>query len=508
MFMSSSPLLSSLCHAALALIAASMSAPLASAQLPPAPPPIQLKSQVSQFAFTWTFDRNYGVGQYVNGDWWVIGPVVITNITPGSIQVFDPAMEQLRWVNGSMVNPTPKDSNGAGDPRQAYDSGMYWGKAWWANSYVHGRNAGAQLPATLQPGHSLVSSWTHTLPAGNRPQVKQAAVLTVVSSAPSPDAFRPGYTRFKGPEYRRSDMDLSKLGSLALAGEPISLASAENGFRGVWLDHIPDFTSREIHPLDWMENYGFDHTRQISDAALLLQLGALTSAQKTKLATRMVQTGLDFYHVWQDRKPGVDQWPSGGGHHSGRRFLMVLAGHLLDDSALLDAPKVGNELTQTFEVEDSAAGPNFGLGCYSQPPRISLERAVVGDPEWGNKHWQVSSTGATLDLRRPQDDLGIWSPGDPLPGGCSPTANVLQGLNYRTCCNAAAWWGEALALLAMGLREDWDHEPFFDYLDRYRIVQQNRVNNGMNPFTLHAGSPWQIAMWDTHRLSLGPVWQP
>ena len=39
-------------------------------------------SSLSQYGITWTFDRDRQVGQYVNGDWWVVGPVTIVNITP------------------------------------------------------------------------------------------------------------------------------------------------------------------------------------------------------------------------------------------------------------------------------------------------------------------------------------------------------------------------------------------------------------------------------------------
>jgi len=41
-------------------------------------------TSVSQFGITWTFDRDYTVGQFANGDWWVVGPVTITKIEPVS----------------------------------------------------------------------------------------------------------------------------------------------------------------------------------------------------------------------------------------------------------------------------------------------------------------------------------------------------------------------------------------------------------------------------------------
>lgn len=40
-------------------------------------------SEISQYGITWKFDHEYRVGQFVNGDWWVVGPVKIVTVTPG-----------------------------------------------------------------------------------------------------------------------------------------------------------------------------------------------------------------------------------------------------------------------------------------------------------------------------------------------------------------------------------------------------------------------------------------
>ena len=38
--------------------------------------------QLSQYGITFTFDKDYPTGQFANGDYWVVGPVTITRITP------------------------------------------------------------------------------------------------------------------------------------------------------------------------------------------------------------------------------------------------------------------------------------------------------------------------------------------------------------------------------------------------------------------------------------------
>lgn len=73
----------------------------------------QTSSSVTQFGITWTFDSAYEVGRSANGDFWVVGPVAVIEITPGSTSV------NGRMTNGSMANPLP-----SGGSRQGYDSAI------------------------------------------------------------------------------------------------------------------------------------------------------------------------------------------------------------------------------------------------------------------------------------------------------------------------------------------------------------------------------------------------
>jgi|ERR1035441_4028948 hypothetical protein len=52
---------------------------------PPATPKLEdlpLKDSVSQYGISWAFDKPARVGQFINGDWYVVGPVTIKAITP------------------------------------------------------------------------------------------------------------------------------------------------------------------------------------------------------------------------------------------------------------------------------------------------------------------------------------------------------------------------------------------------------------------------------------------
>ena len=41
-----------------------------------------LKGSVTQWGITWTFAGPARAGRFVTGDWWVVGPVMVTSIDP------------------------------------------------------------------------------------------------------------------------------------------------------------------------------------------------------------------------------------------------------------------------------------------------------------------------------------------------------------------------------------------------------------------------------------------
>ena len=74
-------------------------------------------SSISQYGITWTFDKAYPVGQFVNGDWWVKGPVVVASVSPAPIFGANNTDQLAR--NGSCINPI------ANSPTQPYDGRYY-----------------------------------------------------------------------------------------------------------------------------------------------------------------------------------------------------------------------------------------------------------------------------------------------------------------------------------------------------------------------------------------------
>ncbi len=148
------------------------------------------------------FEQPARVGQFVNGDWYVVGPVTIKTIDPRPLYGNEIPKRELdrmdkerpeaqRVRNGFMLNPPAQ-------MKVAYDSGV---RNWFDPSLIQ------KLPVTMKPGDSLVS--TISMPKGlvlhaqlrnkiergvdDSSPIRTAAVLTCVGEPQPPDAFRPAF---------------------------------------------------------------------------------------------------------------------------------------------------------------------------------------------------------------------------------------------------------------------------------------------------------------------------
>lgn len=435
---------------------------------PPAPPlgdPAGLPNRadhVERHGFRWRFDGQHAVGTFVNGDPWVLGPVRIVEITPASVEI------DGRVMHGSMIDPDPSvmpqgyDSACFGDlnrERFKAELNVAWG-------------VGAERPLVLQPGSSLVSVKSRVLPKDKWdtfPSLQAAAVLTCLAAVPAPDAFRPPYVRGdKLVRHRAVDLDYTVLQRLEPIVEAPPIDVVAKSFERLWLDHFPEWPVRYAHPLDNMPDYGRDMAAAVGSGALMLQFD-LPNDQKRDLLVRLVQMGIDLHGALR----GGCRWQGIGGHGSGRKLPILLAGKVLHDERLL---AIGREFVsarrdgpgpyayfaedgQTFYVRETSPGSfNDGHGGYT--------RAHEGLPEWGFSH-----------LDNPESDKAAWD-ADP----------------YRRCCTANGWVGHALAARMMGLRPEWGHDAFFDYVDRYMQVSHS---DGWH----RAWVAWHAVMWDTYRVN-------
>src|SRR5688572_28563372 len=113
--------------------------------------PLQAATSVSQWGITWTFDKDYPTGQFVNGDWWVVGPVKIVSIgTNLHAEGFAPKPGE----DGSMVNPPTHAKQGYDNRLNSYDEKLNAG-------LINGKPIAADNPLDVAVNSSVVSmvSW-------------------------------------------------------------------------------------------------------------------------------------------------------------------------------------------------------------------------------------------------------------------------------------------------------------------------------------------------------------
>ncbi len=449
--------------------------------------------QISQFGITWTFNRDYTVGQFANGDYWVLGPVTIIGRAPPSIET------NGRTMNGSMVNPSPKL-----DRIQGYDSSMYGGYGPHFNPNLNaGRPNNQDLtprnPLVLQPHSSLVS--TISIPEqGHRPQLRTAAILTVLPEPAPEGSFRPPYCGTnKTIKFNKYQLDYSWLANLRPVPGAPGIMAVERYFERPWIDHIPGWPGRYHHPAENMPDYGREIATQVGIGALKLNLN-LTDQMKEVLLIRFVQLGIDLYGIVQDG--GKQNWVNNGGCASGCKWPILFTGIVLNHPNMRNIGRIDivnygpshqgyvhfGEDDQTFYVGDADIyKPPYkrhvwhgGFVYYGHGKgdkhRDYLEYTEKhrGMPEWGIEH--------TTD--RNQDGLD-WN------------------TSYRPSSTANAWAGFILTAHIMGAKELWNHDALFDYMDRYMEVQKQVVGVG------HWTRQWSRFienMWDAYRPDYGPVW--
>jgi len=403
-------------------------------------------SAVERFGITWTFERPVPCGRFVNGDWWVLGPVHVVAISPAS------GVDDGRTRHGSMIDPDPRATV------QGYDSAMFGAEG--GNRFDATTNVALGVardrPLRLEPGMSLVSTISHQQP-GQLPQLETCAVLTCVGQVPPDDAFRPPYCgKDKRVRWRKQQLDLSRLARLTAppgAPHPADLAQR---FERPWLDHIAGWTGRFLHPRLNMPDYGRDIADLVGLAALVLQLDH-DDAAKEPLVIAMVQLGIDLFGIVENG----GRFAADGGSGSGRKFPILFAGAVLKDQEMLRLAREQGaafaEDVQTFYVEQTSSGVwNRGYGDYGPEDE--------GLPEWGNRHRDDPSV-----------DRKTWT-SDP----------------YRRCCTANAWLGFVLATRIMGLQQAWGHDALFDYVDRYLQVEAPGA-------WTRAFHPFAERMWDRYR---------
>jgi len=426
---------------------------------------------VSRHGITWRFDRKTRVQHFVNGDPYVIGPVTVVAIEP----------KPAEGRNGSVLNLPP--ING----RSGFDSRSPGGR--------FDAKLRAEPPIAMKPGDALVSTASVEKVGELRAQlrtsdrtsspVRSASILTCLAEPAPPDAFRPSYCDRKGRIYRAKDLRRDLLPNLAKVEGP----PAEEGwvsapdirewalrFERPWLDTV---TFGFDAPVEYMPHYGREIGRAAGIASLILMLD-YPAEEKEPLLIGFVQYGIDLWGIARAGHPG---WPAHGGHGSGRKWPIVFAGILLGDEAmqhparLCPTVRFGEDM-QTIHGE----GWNGASALYAGH--------IGADGEKYQKGW-----GAYEHLHPSK-----W------PG--------MLGESYRRCCTSIAWVGQALAARILHAEKVWDHDAFFDYVDRWMEEDDGDDLKAIREATGQdfsaswsrqgqAWDPFVNAMWAKYRHTMG-----
>jgi hypothetical protein len=371
---------------------------------------------------------SYACGRFANGDWYVVGPAVIRQISPAIVG----SGSSLR--HGVDVNPAVTSGNA-----QRWD----------------GRLEGIQSPSvsfpyTALPGQSIVK-YVSNNPGGECPDRRCgrfAAVLTVLASAPaSPETtFRPPYWGSYKPLLSTSILDLSLLKRLSSSAVPAKISRSEAILRTAHfrLDNSPSSVAAggELEPVDAFHEgnaWGANVLRADAEVALWLMLdnacagppcsAAADQAAKLPVLIGFVQNGID---LWAGTRGGLNLTRGGGGNSAGKLFVEVFAATFLRN-AQMAGDIAGAPERNFWETYSLYRGVN-GRALWGQMWHN-------GDFEaWEDSYWDDLDACSNCNTR---DPYGLVD-GGARPGSSYQRSTMLptkyMALVLRLIPQTAAYW--------------------------------------------------------------------
>ena len=424
-------------------------------------------SEVSQYGVTWKFDKPYTVGKFVTGDYWVIGPVTVVSVTPapGKAPANEPATNGKSIYGTTMLKTDPQMRNGSmiflgrvtGFGVQGYDS----------RALGYDPKASVAFPLQLPVNRSLISSIssetydakgqvsTPTVFGGfvgfinlgptDSTVMQAVAVLTCLDKVPPADAFRPPYAGTEKPIYQAKDLHWEILPKLKPVPSTPDWAKMERVFQRPWLDHIAFFAYQRCYPGENQPGYGREVSRMTSIAGLMLLLD-VPQEKKQKLMIGYVQLGIDLHGL---AACGRNWFSEDGGHWIGRKWPILFASLMLNNEGLRTFPKVDMNIPvfAATKITPTVGGPD--------PTMLFCEDTDTYYGKGGDGQTVLAQTTFHMVPHPPFEEKPQ-----------SQFDAEEKRLNGYRIQNATAWNGEALAALLMKAKALWNHDAYFDYVDR------------------------------------------
>ncbi len=378
-------------------------------------------TEVSQYGITWKFRDDHEIGQFVNGDYYVVAPpegIIVNSVTP----VADMGR------HGAMINPG-LDSHAWDDRISGYNKGL-----------------NTQFPYLLKPGQSLVKvvsileeEWVSgtykTQWQGNtsdRYKLKTAAVLTCLDKRPPYDSFRPPYIGNKKPIFRYGSVNRNWFPNLL----PPSLlptnevAHLERGLERPWIITPHAHSARAAHPVENQLGYHRDVGSFLSGASLIL----CTQASTPKLEIGFIQMGLDYY--------GMSSQPTGTGDSSFWKWPVIFTGLLLGEA----------EIYHLFSNGEYRGIPRDGEKFYYLKDGSSSNISAIIE-ENGKKPFKKTWTGSRVGFRK---GLGNEEHEHlhPSEWGIVASGGGDKQESYRWCCDSHPSTGQIFAAMIISRNAD------------------------------------------------------
>lgn len=298
---------------------------------------ISVARSVSQYGMTLNLAEQAIVGEYANGDRWIIGPVSVQSAAPASAVVSGNfaggAAYTNRAVNGLEINPGNR-------AERSGDVTINTSRGW--QGYDSGRNSTggtATLTAydaayNLDPGRtgaplnvatgSIVKTISNLVPPDTgRASISDMAVFTVVDKIPQAGSFRPGVSSSSvTPPFHVSDLDLSVFKKLTPPANAPTPAQAAALVARAFQTQTPDsINSRNINAANNHQEYGRDIANDVHTAMLCLHLN-WTDQEKMPVLIGLVQLAID---IWSRAEEGGEVLPIGGGNQWKKSVLCMAA---------------------------------------------------------------------------------------------------------------------------------------------------------------------------------------
>lgn len=429
----------------------------------------------------YTFSEAREVGQYWNGQWFVVGgtgnAVEITSITPVSTSTSTAAYTQpdliddeatvgaqTRWMHGAMVNP----GQGRVAPTAAnFGWDNYRGVTGSSSSvYEHTLNVdpgktGANLSVTegsVVKAESFTTEGGHTSSSVDKTRILHFSCLTVVPEVPAANSFRPPIRGTDKRSYNTTDQ-VSYSGRQFVSGQrPFTTTEIDTSeariaaLQQTW--YIHQEPSRRWNPGargNAVDVYGDDWYHQFS-RFFAADLGDYTLSEREDITLATIQVGIDIYGNFVD---GDIIYPSQA-HHAGRKGIVFAAGLLLNDSNIL-AQCDADTYPDNFGVDDGITGYVTSAMVDKQPQfyksawPYKWETEHVGIPEWSNAFWgsreaEVETLEQVID-----PDIGRRS---------YQVLSVDNGMMYQ------ALWG-----MTRDPSANYYKDAYFDFMDRYLAIR-------------------------------------